>query len=82
MKTKLKEHSGFHYLLTEMELYTLILLELNIFLEIRDKSEKFISHNIFRIQDNDSILYGICCMAFIEYMLAGKTLFKYIKSRV
>ena len=58
-----------------MQLYTLILLELNIFFQevlnkIRDKS---ITHNIFRIQDNDSIMYGFYCIAFIEYMLPGKT---------
>ena len=29
---KVKKHIGFQYLLTEMQLYTLILLELNIFL--------------------------------------------------
>ena len=28
---KVKEHIGFHYLSTEIQLYTLILLELNIF---------------------------------------------------
>ena len=31
-KKKVKEHIGFHYLLIEIQLYTLILLELNIFL--------------------------------------------------
>ena len=30
---KVKEHTGFHYLLTEIQLYTLILLELNILLK-------------------------------------------------
>ena len=30
---KIKEDIGFHYLLTEMQLYTLILLELNILLK-------------------------------------------------
>ena len=33
MTRKLKEHFGFHYLLTKIQLYTLILLELNIFLK-------------------------------------------------
>ena len=37
--------------------------------EIRDKS---ITHNIFRIQDDDSISCGFYCIAFIEYMLLGK----------
>ena len=42
--------------------------------KIRDKS---ITHNIFRIQDNESIMCGFYCIAFIEYMLAGKTLLDY-----
>ena len=32
-KKKVKEHIGFHYLLTEIQLYTFILSELNIFLK-------------------------------------------------
>ena len=42
--------------------------------KIKDKS---ITHNIFRIQDNESIMCGFYCIAFIEYMLARKTLFDY-----
>ena len=42
--------------------------------KIKDRS---ITHNIFRIQDNASITCGFCCIAFIEYMLAGKTLLDY-----
>ena len=38
---------------------------------IRDKS---ITHNTFRIEDNESIMRGFYCIAFIEYILAGKTL--------
>ena len=34
--------------------------------KIRDKS---ITHNIFRIQDNEPIMCGFYCIAFIEYML-------------
>ena len=37
--------------------------------EIRDKS---ITHNIFRIQDDKSIMRRFYCIAFIEYMLARK----------
>ena len=60
MTKKVKEHTGFHYLLTEIQLYPLILLELNIFQKevlnkIRDRS---ITHNTFRLQDNDSIMCG------------------------
>ena len=42
--------------------------------KIKDKS---ITHNIFRMQDSDSIIYGSYWIAFIEYMLAGKTLLDY-----
>ena len=42
--------------------------------KIKDKS---ITHNIFRTQDNVSIMCGFYCIAFIEYMLAGKTLSDY-----
>ena len=42
--------------------------------KIRNKS---IIHNIFRIQDNESIMRRFYCTAFIEYMLAGKTLLDY-----
>ena len=40
--------------------------------KIRDKS---VTHNIFRIQDNESIMCGFYCIAFIEYMLARKTFY-------
>ena len=30
------------------------------------------THSIFRIQDNESIMCGFYCIAFIEYMLTGK----------
>ena len=42
--------------------------------KIKDKS---ITHNIFRIQDKYSIMYRLYCIAFIEHMLAGKTLLVY-----
>ena len=32
---------------------------------------------MFRIQDNDSIMCRFYCIAFIEYMLARKTLLDY-----
>ena len=35
--------------------------------------DKLITGNIFRIQDNKSIMYGFHCIGFLEYMLAGKT---------
>ena len=33
--------------------------------------------NIFRVQDDDFIMCGLYCIAFIEYMLTGKTLLDY-----
>ena len=42
--------------------------------KIKDKS---ITHDIFRIQDNDSSMWGFYCITFIEYMLAEKTLLDY-----
>ena len=42
--------------------------------KIKDKS---IKHDIFRIQSNDSIMYGLYCITFIEYMIAEKTLLHY-----
>ena len=34
-------------------------------------------HSMFRIQDNDSIMYGFYFITFIEYMLVGETLLDY-----
>ena len=42
--------------------------------KIKDKS---ITHNIFRIQDNESVLRWFYCIAFTEYMLLGKHLFDF-----
>ena len=42
--------------------------------KIRDKS---VTHNILRIQDNESITGGFYFITFIEHMLAGKTLLDY-----
>ena len=65
--------------MTEVQLYTFILSELNIFQKkvLNKVKDKSITHNIFRIQDNDSIMCEFICIAFIEYMLAGKTLLNY-----
>ena len=46
--------------------------------EVLDKiKDKSITHDIFRIQDNDSSMWGFYCITFIEYMLAEKTLLDY-----
>ena len=42
--------------------------------KIKDKS---ITHNIFRVQDNESVMFRFYCIALIEYMLPGKTLLDY-----
>ena len=42
--------------------------------KIRDTS---ITYSLFRVQDNESIVCGFYCIAFIEYMLPGKTLLDY-----
>ena len=36
-------------------------------------------HNMFIMQDNDSIMYGLFCIDFIEFMLAGNHLLVEIK---
>ena len=35
------------------------------------------AHNMFTIQDHNSILCGFYCVAFIEYMVAEKNLLDY-----
>ena len=48
-------------------------------LELLNKiKNKSITHNIFRIQSDNSIKCGFYCIAFIEFMLSGKTLLDYI----
>ena len=39
--------------------------------------ENSITHNVFRIQDNESIMCELHIMAFIEYKLSGKPLLDY-----
>ena len=43
---------------------------------IRNKN---IKANIFRVQENDSIMCGYFCIGFIDFMLAGKKLTGYNK---
>ena len=42
--------------------------------KIKDKS---ITHSIFQVQSDDFIMCGFYYIAFIEYMIAGKTLLDY-----
>ena len=46
----------------------------DVLIKIKDKS---ITHNIFRIKCDDSIMCGFYCIAFIEYTITGKTLLDY-----
>ena len=69
MIKKVKEHIGFHF--NSFGIGYVLQKVLN---KIKDKS---ITCNIFRIQDNESIMCEFCCIAFVELMLAGKILLNY-----
>ena len=79
MIRKVKEHVRFHYLLTKKQRCTLILLELNIpFKKYQTNSEitqllSIFRINIFRIQDNKSVMSGFYRISFTEYMLGDYT---------
>ena len=45
--------------------------------EILNKITDYSNHNIYRIQDDESTMCRFYCIAFIEYMLGGKTLLDY-----
>ena len=70
MTKVVKEHIGLHYLLIEKQLYTLILLD-SFFLyssrSIEKNKDKSITHSIFRIQGNESIICEFHYFALIEY---------------
>ena len=70
-----EEHIGFHYLPTKIQLCTWLFgiehIPQEVLNEIKDK---LITHNVFRIQDNESIICGFYCIVFMEYMLVRKTL--------
>ena len=71
-----KEHIGFHYFLVEMQMCTSGISYIP--LEVLNKiGDKWITYNIFRIQNNESVMCGFYCTTLIEYMLAGKTLLDY-----
>ena len=64
----LKEHIWFHYLLTKnltvhFDSFVIEYIPQEVLNKIKDKS---ITHNIFRIQDTESIMCGFCCIAFLE----------------
>ena len=80
MTKKVKEQIGFHCLLAEMQLYTYFdsfgieYTSQEVLNKVRDQS---ISQNVFRIQDDDSIICVFYCITFIIYMLAAETLLDY-----
>ena len=76
MTKKVKEHIRFHYLLTKIQPCTFGIeyIPQEVLNKVKDKS---IAHNIYRIQDDDSIMCGFHCIAFMEYTFAGKTLLDY-----
>ena len=71
-----KKPIGFHCLLMDTQLifFGIEYITKEVSSKIRDKS---IAHDIFRTQDNESIMCGFYCIAFIEYMLAGKAFLHY-----
>ena len=67
---------GLLYFVTKILSFILIVLVLKIFLEKFKKiiENKSIKANIFRVEENDSIMCGYFCIGFIDFMLAGKKL--------
>ena len=49
-------------------------IPLEVLKKIRDKS---VTHNVFRIPDNESFMCGFYCIAFIGHVLVGNTLLDY-----
>ena len=76
MTSKVKEHIGFHYLLTDMAVYfdsfEIECIPQEVLCKIKDKSA---THNTFRIQGDDSIKCRISCITFIEYICLQEKLY-------
>ena len=78
-----KEHIGFHYLSPKKRKkkaanFNFFWIEY-ISQEVLNKiKNKLITHNIFRIQNNESTMCEFYFIGFIEYMLAGNSLLDYI----
>ena len=70
-----KEHIGFKNTAVYFDSFGIECIPQEVLNKIIDKS---IIHNILRIQDNESIMCGFYYIAFIEYMLGGKTILKTI----
>ena len=69
-------HIGLLYFVTEMKLFILIALVLNMFLKKFKNllEKKNIKANICRVQANNSVMCGYFCIGSIDFMLAGKKL--------
>ena len=62
--------------MTETQKWTLIILELNIFLK-KFKANSKINQLLIIIQSDDFIMCGLYCIAFIEHMIPRKILLDY-----
>ena len=76
---QMEVHIGLLYFVKKMKLLIAIILVLNVFLTkfkefIRNKN---IKTNIFRLQEDNSIMCGQFYIGFIDFMLAGKKLIDY-----
>ena len=79
MTKKVTEHIGFHFLLTKItvvcsDYFGVEYIPQKVLNKITDKS---ITQNTFRIQDNESIMCGFYCIVFIEYIFDGKAFLDY-----
>ena len=43
----------------------------------KQNQRKIKTHNIFRIQSDDSVMCGFYCIVIVEYIISGKTLLDY-----
>ena len=77
MTNKVDEHTEFNYFLTEIQLSTLIGTEFIPQESLSKIKGKSITHNIFRLQSDNSVICRFHWMAFIEKMTAWKTLLNY-----
>ena len=73
MNMQMQADIGLLYFVTELKLFFSIALVLNMFLKKFVGNEN-IKANIFRVQANDSVMYGYFCIVLIGFMLAGKKL--------
>ena len=80
MNMQMWAHIGLLYFVTEMKLFILIALVLNMFLKKFKNllEKKNIKANICRVQANNSVMCGCFCIGLIDFILAGKKLTDFI----